>query len=78
MLNINRKTCYITQRISIRLREVEKYSINKTWDWAKLYAILYLLRKPVYIRWQIINFYIYNFVIIYLLLINNGKKNDRY
>ena len=31
MLNVNRKIYYITQKINIRLRMIEKFSIDRIW-----------------------------------------------
>ena len=41
MLSMNRKNCHMTQRIGIRLKIVEKYSISRTWlikyNWVQLH-----------------------------------------
>ena len=46
MLNINKKNCYITQKISVRLNKIEKCLIKRTWlveyNWVQLHNNRYI------------------------------------
>ena len=47
MLNVNKINCYITQKISIRLKKIKKCLIHKTWlikyNWVRLFITIHEL-----------------------------------